>query len=645
MSTEAMTIIHPALMSLVKGEISAQKQLLDVQSRLLDPKAVREVPAHQQAEYVALLQDTFSDWSEAQATLAECLAAYEGSIEPTNDMLSDSSLKSQDVALLRNYAEKIADRCTRNKVAELAKDWSVYHKEPHAAQNAEGFWDSFVEMYHKKLPVATPGRMADFKKTFLRNALDELDSIAQACQEQGSDAELYSRLILKPYTSDSQYFVWDESKSQYVGPMSRGSVRRFFQQACPTIAMLHPVTHTPQSNKEQTLLYSSGSMRSFEGLCDLVMKSIKHVRYVAGRSYKNSYDAESDTLQLVVAPFRNDLTPEYDAQIQNWLELMGGSQAGSLLDWLATFRMLERPTCAIYLQGRSESGKSMLADGLAKLFESCRKVSYEQMLSDFNEGLHQSFLISADEGMSTKGHRRMSSSIFRNLITSQELEINAKHSAKNTIQGCVRLIISANNDEGLSMVRESLSESDVQAISGRILLIHPEDNMEKATEYLAELGGRNTTQSWVMGAKLAKHVLWLEANRTVDTRGRLLVSGSANDGSSRLVLKNQREELLDVMAKELLGGREIPWLKVSKGECRVTGPELTAAYRMYNDKLVISRNTLVATLKTFGGYTSKNKMNVGGELRDCHTFAASVLQEHIQTYEMTSPTRLKILFG
>lgn len=583
--------------------------------------------------YLTLLEEIFpgvtSDVSEIRRELLDVFPPIVQTVNP----LLDRPRIDRDKELLKAFGLKIQHRLSSELFAELGQEFGSYHTELDVSTSASVFWNRILSEYSTRLGSKKTETISRWQAAFMREAVENnphalLSHCADATASGVRDPAFYGRLILKPFQSDSEFYVWDERRNQYAGPMARGSVRRFFQDASPHLSMIHPVTHLPQTTKENTILYQSGGMRSFESLCDITMTSINSIVFRAGES-DTKFDDKTAELTVGVAQFR-DVEPEYNAEIDNWLHRMGQEMVGKLLDWLATFRRLRHPTCAIYLQGKKASGKSMLAEGLSYLFRSGVCVPYSQLMSEFNESLKLSFLVHAEEGLSNKDHKKMPSSIFRQLITTDRQEVNSKGRTKMHFRGCLRLVISANNDGGLSLARELLEESDLEAISERILLISPADNMADATDYLRKLGGRSVTDAWVDGGGIARHVVWLEQNRQVIPGSRLLVSGEGS-GSARLVVGNDRHRILDMILDLVTRNPRPEWIRVVRGNIRLVGKPFLMALNTDTDTKTVplTLRNLGTILSSFDG-VSRQKLIIKGDSINAMELPGKVLQEHLQ---------------
>lgn len=230
---------------------------------------------------------------------------------------------------------------------------------------------------------------------------------------------------------------------------------------------------------------------------------------------------EGDTFYEAVAPKREDLKPLRSDAVDLWLQLLGGSSRGLLLDWLATFTDLARPTSALFLIGAAGAGKNLLADGLARYWLSAKPVPFEVTLRDFNEDLEKSPFIFADEKLPIDPRGRITlDTHLRALVTSTHQTLYRKHQKAMQVDGCVRIVAATNQH---NFVFGDMDSESKRALAERILLIKPG---REAAEYLRSLGGRPALESWVHGDALIRHVLWLAENRTVQPGSRLLVPGN-----------------------------------------------------------------------------------------------------------------------
>ena len=241
--------------------------------------------------------------------------------------------------------------------------------------------------------------------------------------------------------------------------------------------------------------------------------------------------------------------PQQDDRVAEWLETLAGPKVDVLLDWLATVKVLDLPTCAMYLKGKPGTGKSMLISALASVWGS-KATPMQEMMSPFNAGLLECPVVAADEGVTLTQGSMSPDIVFRNLVANSDHSINRKNQPVVRVQGCARVIICANNDRALQF-NNSLTEEDLQAIVSRTLYIEAQPG---AATYLRNLGGRNATKDWVMNGnspgRISKHIAWLAANRTVRYGNRLLVEGRLEDWHRRFIVSvGINSQVLYIIAK------------------------------------------------------------------------------------------------
>lgn len=227
-------------------------------------------------------------------------------------------------------------------------------------------------------------------------------------------------------------------------------------------------------------------------------------------------------LYLAACPLRaveGRHVPEVDA----WLRLLGGSSADFLLDWIATITSLDEPAQALFLEGQPGAGKSLLAAGLARLWNVAGPTSIDDALGRFNDRLLRCPLVFGDERIPCeRGMPRVDD--LKREISDRSRRLEAKYQKVADMEGAVRFLLAANNREML-LLGADLTSHDVEALVAR--LIHVQVGRE-AADYLVAID-RDTLARWVEGDEIAAHALWLRDNRQVE-RGRFAVKSAPNDG-------------------------------------------------------------------------------------------------------------------
>jgi len=268
------------------------------------------------------------------------------------------------------------------------------------------------------------------------------------------------------------------------------------------------------------------------------------------------FDAKTVTFYERLCPQR-DLEPVFDANIDKWIRLLGGKKAEKLLDWVATVGQLDHKTCALYLHGAKDVGKTIFAAGLSRIW-SLGPTKLDSIISSFNSLITDCPLIFADERIP----KELDSGTLRAIVGSDSISVRRKNLPEKTIPGCVRLIIAANNPDLLKFSEEDFRKEDVDAIASRFLYIQCSD---EAADFLKELGGqKGATAGWISEDKIACHALWLAKNRKVQPgENKFIVSGEIESFHRRLATNGTiRGIVVEWICRALLG--EIYWANNDK---------------------------------------------------------------------------------
>lgn len=234
------------------------------------------------------------------------------------------------------------------------------------------------------------------------------------------------------------------------------------------------------------------------------------------------YDWQADTFEEAVCPLR-PLQPEFSEMVHRYLKLLGGDKVEKLLDWISVVTQVDKPCAALFLQGVSGSGKTLLADGLTRLWSKDEPTELGQALGgNFNEALAKCPLVLADEQLPSFMKKEGSTAELRSFIQARSRTLTRKYKSPITLHGSVRLIITGNNRK-LFHTGEALSNNDIEAIKGRLLFF---DVDQPSRDYLNALPEAEH-DSLVAGDAIAKHALWLRDNHEIREKDRrLLVTGT-----------------------------------------------------------------------------------------------------------------------
>lgn len=253
-------------------------------------------------------------------------------------------------------------------------------------------------------------------------------------------------------------------------------------------------------------------------------------RVVADLSAEFSY-YDPDTQNFVEAPCPlRAIEPQFHPAIDRWLRLMAGEHYDRLAEWIAAATFTREPSSALYLEGPPGTGKTLLACGVARLWTKQGPVAFEECLGNFNEAILQCPLVFGDEVAPKDFRGRVRTGEIREFIQARQRPLKRKHLPSAIVQGCVRLILAANNKELLAS-GEHLTINDIAALVERFFYLQTQ---EAAAVYLKGLredpATRRVIEAWVEQDQIAEHALYLRDTVTVHRNRRLLASnGEASE--------------------------------------------------------------------------------------------------------------------
>jgi hypothetical protein len=233
---------------------------------------------------------------------------------------------------------------------------------------------------------------------------------------------------------------------------------------------------------------------------------------------RGHYDAGRQVIVEAPCPLR-PFEPREWPDIDYWLRLLGGDQAEPLLDWVSVVTALSEPCAVLYLSGAPGVGKSLLADGLARLYTDGPPTPLGEAMGSFNEMVTQCPIVLADEVMPEVFRKAGSTGELRQLVQARRHALRRKYRATGTLIGCMRLVLCANNRHMLD-TEEHLSDHDIEAIVDRVLYIQAGGQAREALRAL----GHEQIREWATRG-IAEHAMWLRANRVVERGSRFLVTG------------------------------------------------------------------------------------------------------------------------
>lgn len=233
---------------------------------------------------------------------------------------------------------------------------------------------------------------------------------------------------------------------------------------------------------------------------------------------------DEDERMMIEAPAPIRVKAKHHPEIETWLRLIAGAKYERLEQWLAVATALKEPCAALYLEGERGTGKSLLGYGVARIWTKYRPTTFDEALAAFNESLVKCPLVFADETVPVDSRGMIRTDQIREFIQARTRPLRRKYKPNATLEGCVRVILAANN-RNLLQTTEHLTKEDIDAIVERIFYVRVQP---EARAYLNSLAP-GVTASWVIEDKIAEHVVWLAENVSVPRGRRFLVAGESSD--------------------------------------------------------------------------------------------------------------------
>jgi hypothetical protein len=314
---------------------------------------------------------------------------------------------------------------------------------------------------------------------------------------------------------------------------------------------------------------------------------VKEVNY-SYLATKARLDRKRSRLTLACAP-RADLEPAYHEGVDRWLRVFAGSQYAQLAGWIAAVTRLGSPLPILLLVGPPAVGKSALAAGLSRLWQHGMPTELDICMAPFNADMRHCPLAFADEGIPQDFRGRPRTVVLRRIVQERKRAINAKFLPNMELEGCIRVIVAANN---LDVIRtdENLTMSDIAAVSERFLQI---PITAEAGQFIKDVG---TTEfgKWVEH-DLPRHALWLRDSIPPQVNAPRFTIETGEDRNLAYTLSTSSPQVSDVCAwivnfldhPEKLKLRTDPLAKqvtVKEGRILVSARALTRHWDVYSQR-------------------------------------------------------------
>lgn len=302
----------------------------------------------------------------------------------------------------------------------------------------------------------------------------------------------------------------------------------------------------------------------------------------------NYYDRPNRTLNLAALEWMPPDRAKFHPHIDRWLRALFGDGYPRAAQWIASCSTLDRPAPCLYMTGPHGIGKTLIVDGLAAIWNKPTAATLQETISDFNESTGDRPLVFADEGFPED----LDFKEFRTTVTNHTRRVNVKFGRKTSVEGCIRIIIAANNSDALRYRRiGTLTQADLDAIDDRLLVLPCSVDGRTVLE-----SHTDTEKSTWARSQIAEHALWLaQTVPLATTAGRMAAEPGGGKRLLERIVNARNADVLLKIAAAIQAGRMSESYGVSvasASEVWVNVPKLHAA-------LVADRNakTTIADVK------------------------------------------------
>ena len=263
---------------------------------------------------------------------------------------------------------------------------------------------------------------------------------------------------------------------------------------------------------------------------------LKGIKGKPQQSESGGYIDEDGFLVKDIYRRRDDLEPTFSPEVDEWLRALFGKNWSRAEQWLAWSLHFEGgPIAALSVCGPPGIGKDFLVQGLVEATTSRGKANPTDFFATHPASLADCGFLHVNEGWPRGGGAGTLNIAdkFRDLVSGAPFKVNQKYQAEELILNPIRIVLTANNNKVVTALTggQVMSKEDGEALNIRVMHLSADN---RAAILLKRKGGADYTAGWVQGGgevkntfKLAKHLLWIHANRRDNAaRGkRLLIEG------------------------------------------------------------------------------------------------------------------------
>lgn len=493
------------------------------------------------------------------------------------------------VRIFDRAAKHLGERFTGGDSTQIASLFEESIKKTHTAGNR----DITIEWVAERIQQAQNKKLSERAVEHLDTKIREKAQIQDAYRSVG----IYNRAT--PYTDEEIEEFTEEAGLEDPVEFQRRWVIRYNKFTYFFIGgrYTRPYGEGESFNAAQEALLPAGLSLFKEGanggpipmkMHEIVNKygTVANSVEIDLRAQHSHYLGETKT--LVEAPrhsLRTDLKPVFSKHVDRWLRSFTPDDdvlTGLLLDWIACVTLIEHPLCALVPHGRPQVGKSMLADGLARLWiQQGTATPLGDVAGNWNSIIVEDGcpVLLADESLPQDFRGQPRTDFLRRIVQARSQTLHRKMIPDATLKGCVRVIVAVNDLYKELVPRNSeLTNADIAAINERLLCIHVKDTNDEPLKALADIRkDPDIAKAFFQGDLIAEHALWLHKNRKVVPANRFLVEGLPNSELAMLLTTGTglRSEICNWITNMLIETKDIKKIGAADGPIIETGRDGT----------------------------------------------------------------------
>lgn len=243
-----------------------------------------------------------------------------------------------------------------------------------------------------------------------------------------------------------------------------------------------------------------------------------------------------------------DIAPEYSEAVNHWLELLGGDEIDTLLDWIALCPDFSQPLPMLFLADASQAGKSLFFKGLSRLWGVDGPVDGQTVMHgrEFKGDLKKNPIILCDEDIPRDYQGRPCTAELRSILTTSSRRVRGPWETPVDLVGYSRVGLAANSVDAITL--GNASKDDLKAIANRIVCIRVK---HAATEWLNRCDPMSN--GWIANDVIPAHLRWIQENRQTVRSGPFGVSTATGaELVGKLAVQSDRADVVLTAVLELL---------------------------------------------------------------------------------------------